>query len=461
MNDAKNFEGTWFVPHYSQVLKEVTKFHGSLTFDPDNGSTLVLRIDQMNNPILKQEIDIILGSTSEGPVTLYKCVCSRHDFGRGAVYYYHVQYIIEGGHLHKEQELQFSRINAELHGLNEWVGKTGFKIKSTNYSTKFKVDYGLPKNIPFKINELLSGVILFGVSGIKFGNNQLNVNVNQSTQVALETKVLLSLDKILDTLTVFSNFLMIGLDDTTYATRITLYSNIHFETFARQGKIRRVPFRLLIPRPVGTDIRKVVNQQRMFFRLDSVNRKFEKLISRWFTLFEQNESSLNLFFKQYQWKYESNPTVFLNYAQVSEAYHAVMKKQNKKMHSKEFLKMKREILAMSKQQMPQYTKWLNEQFNRYNALTLHDRLHDLVHQTRNTKLYEAFGDTESFISSAKINRNYYTHYNRNKKHLAFTGLELYQLTRKLHVLIVFHLLKDIGLNRRDVASRIVQYFHVS
>lgn len=173
MNETKNFEGTWFVPHDSQVLKEVTRFHGSLTFDPDHGSVLVLRIDQINNPILKQEIDIFLGNTSEGPVTLYKCVCSRHDFGRGAVYYYHVQYIIEGGHLHSEQEFKFSRINAELYGLKEWVGKTGFKVKSTNYSTNFKIDYALPKNIPFKINGSLSGVILFGVSGIKFGNSSI------------------------------------------------------------------------------------------------------------------------------------------------------------------------------------------------------------------------------------------------------------------------------------------------
>lgn len=461
MNDIKNFEGTWFLPYDSHITDSVTKFRGSLTFDPDNGSILVLRIDQINNPRLKQDIDIFLGNTSEGPVTLYKCLCSRHDFGRGAVYYYHVQYVIQGGHLHKEQEFQFSRINARLYGLNEWVAKTGFKVTSKDYSTKFKVEYQLPKNIPFKINESLKGVILFGVSGIKFGSSQLHVDLKQSTEVAFETKVLLPLDKILNILTVFSNFLMMGLDDTTYATRITLYSNIHVETFALGRKIRRVPFRLLIPRPVGTDIRKVANPQRMFFKLDAVKGRIEKLISNWFVLFQRNESSLNLFFKQYQWKHESNPTIFLNYAQVAEAYHAVMQKQIKKKHSTEFLKMKRQILTLSKQQLPQYANWLSEQFNRYNALTLHDRLFDLVQQTKSTQLYEALGDTESFISNAKINRNYYTHYNRNKKHQAFTGVELYHLTRKLHVLIIFHLLNDIGLSRKDIANRIVQYFHLS
>ena len=93
-------------------------------------------------------------------------------------------------------------------------------------------------------------------------------------------------------------------------------------------------------------------------------------------------------------------------------------------------------------------KWLKTELTYANELSLRRRLRLMIEPFE-----RFFGDRKqqkAFVSKVVITRNYLTHYDTSLENQAAAGRELWQLTRKLEVLLQLHMLQFIGFDAGQV-----------
>lgn len=107
--------------------------------------------------------------------------------------------------------------------------------------------------------------------------------------------------------------------------------------------------------------------------------------------------------------------------------------------------MRGEVLKSIKNE--EYKKFTEDLFNHGNNLNPKQRLEDIVNSHSNEELGPIIGDKNLFTDNIKDSRNYYTHYNRNKKKNVLEGEELFYLSERLKILLVCAILEEIGITK--------------
>ena len=122
MTEKFTHKGQWFLPEEPQ-----NRIHGTLIYDPGEGSTLEL-FGNFNNDLYSgmASISLILGLTSDSKeVTLYNCFLTKSSGpvlkSSGEVgiahSFYTVNFILENAHIRSLSELKFEAIEAEIGNL--------------------------------------------------------------------------------------------------------------------------------------------------------------------------------------------------------------------------------------------------------------------------------------------------------------------------------------------------------
>ncbi len=163
MTERFKITGEWFIPTNTE-----NRITGILLFDPNEGTELELFGSLLKDKFLPEFInqEIILGITSNGEqITLYRCTMTK--FEGGSIFAkeesgkpsttYSVEYLLKGLHVQDSTELVFNQISSNLFNLGEWIGISGFDQINNFFidSTKkdiTKIEYKLPENIEFQIN---------------------------------------------------------------------------------------------------------------------------------------------------------------------------------------------------------------------------------------------------------------------------------------------------------------------
>lgn len=461
MTDNFEYKGVWFLP--SAKDKRV---NGILTYDTDLGSSLELfgSFDEVSFMPIVQNEDIIQGITSDSKqITLYRCFISKASGGKLVKgeesgvpsTIYTVNYIFEGVHIDKPDEVKFQKIVSEINNLDEWVGISGFTPSKDDFESfkKFEVDvhYKLPEPIKFVINDNLDGQFNFIVNHPGWSRYQKEVSLKQRVEVIITSNLEYTIEALLKYLFGFQNFLILALYNRTYPNSITLYNDKFSKDYGDRKPVRK-KIKLYFPISNRSKSDKLKLDLEMLFGYGHIRDEFPIIIKNWFEKYDILEPAFNLLFEQFYNNERFSENTFLNLAQAAETFHA-RTHNHTRMPKEDFNKMKDEINSLVPSQ---YHDWLKDQFSFGNYLNLHTRLTEIVSKYSNEILDKIIGDKELFVKQVKWSRNYYTHYSSSGEKQALKGTELFYLTEKLKIVLVCTFLIEVGFDNEKLKKLLEQ-----
>jgi len=457
MTEKFEIIGEWFLP-----TDRNNRVHGTLTFDPQNGTDLELYGSLEGDNFLPEFIDqeIILGLTSDSKeVTLYNCFMSKSD---GATFVsggesgkpsttYSIRYLLIGFHANTITDLMFTQISSEIFNLGEWIGISGFKNQKYDPQSfknhEITINYKLPDSIDFEIDNKTKGRFSFKANQPGYSRYQKIVTINQTVEfqaISVEEK---SIEDLLKFLTTFQNLLTLALYKSTYPLSISLKSE-NLKIDYGNGVLHKKIINLYYSSRNFKPNEKPKYDFEMIFDYKRIKDNFPIIIKNWYSKYKLLAPALNLVFEQFYNDNEFTVNTFLNLAQSAETFHARIHNHTR-ISREDYKKMKNDILSI----VPtEYHIWLNDQFNFGNNLNLHTRLTELTEKYSNKVLDKILGDKTKFILNVKHSRNYYTHYSKDGEPKALKEVDLFYLSEKLKILLVCAFLIEIGFDRDKLSD---------
>jgi hypothetical protein len=453
MTENFEYKGQWFLP-----INKEKKVSGILRYDVNHGITLEVLEDfegtQSLSPMYNiTEYDIILGVTSQSKeITLYKTYISQresirwvrnHEVGKQTCKY-SVQYIFEGVHFDKVEDINFDTLISEFVYLDEWVGIFGFTfpngiIEGTNKNNEWQqVNYKLPEPIVFPLSDDLDGHFNFVMNT---SAHPKKVTMEQKVQFVLKYKNEKTFKEIWHDLNKFQNFLILCLNEKTNPRNILLHNGKIAIDYG-YGMVIDGQIKLYYRTP---DIKSEIplNSMSILFRYREIQNNFAQMIKTWFERYEKLESVINLLINHFFNDDRFSENIFLNLVQAAESFHARTRDKTK-MHKAEYKQLTEQILSKEDEK---YHKCLKELFHFGNKLNLHTRLNELIASCSCKMIDNLINDKDKFIRDIKNSRNYYTHYSPELENKALKNVELFPISEKLKLLMICIFLLEVGLDK--------------
>ncbi|GLU53113.1 ApeA N-terminal domain 1-containing protein [Dyadobacter frigoris] len=454
MNQNLKYSGQWFLPNSNE------RVFGTLTFENNIGCRLELMGELNGENANFTDIPIILGVTSDSKqITLVdNFLLSRggstlrqyHEIGT-PLNIYAINNILEGAHFFSVDELMFNSLNAELYNLDEWLGISGFDTKKLDSDdlSKVNINYNLPDNINFIINPKLKGSFTFHIKHPTIYAYQKDISVKQSIRFVLQNEEKQTLADILYQLFIFQQLLVISLYKETYPIAIELFTDKKMTESESSKHSKIILYKSYSKKNIDFRIK---NSWNMLINYQDIKDTFPKIIETWYEKYENVKPAIQLVVQQF-FNSTFNENTFLNLAQAAETFHSRFY-DHERIPKKDYNKMKEDILDVVKE--PSYVFWLKNQFQFGNNLTLNDRLTELLVKYSTEFLDKAIGDKANFVQIVKENRNYLTHYNKNKESKALKVFDLHKLSEQLKLLLVSAFFIEIGIEKSILEKKILE-----
>ncbi len=458
MNEELIIHGDWFIPS-----KPESKYHGILSFNPIDGAELKVFGNFLDKRSLNEmeEQAVILGISSDSKlITLYKCMITEYSNvvlvqgqvgGKPSTTFSPV-YVFVGAHINSEEEMHFDTVYSEIFNLDEWLNISGFQRDRKKEQRALKkherlVKYKTPETIVFDISENAIGKFEFYADIPSIYAFQKSASINQKVKFVVTLKNQDALEKVLEYVFIFQNFLILCLYNVTTLLSIVLESERHIDESEDGRKVKR-KIKVYFSANYSSRVEKPKLAREMVISYPLIKDRFLELIKAWYSKYQLLKPAFNLVFEQFYSANRFTSNNFLNLAQSAETFHARLHNHTK-MTIEDYDEMKNEILRLSP---IQYHKWLKEQFNWGNNLNLHARLTELVQKYSNKTLDKIIGDKDQFVKQVKYSRNYYTHYSSSAKKHALFNSELFYLSERLKILLVCSFLMEIGILAEELSS---------
>lgn len=456
MKDKFEIIGEWFLPKNKK-----NRVHGTLTFDPQDGTYLeiygILEGDNFFPEFKDQEI--ILGLTSDSKqVTLYGCFMTKtggatlvqgEESGKPSTSY-SIKYLLIGLHANSTADLLFNQISSEIFNLGEWVGISGFKGQNVSPKSlknhEITIEYKLPKYIEFEIDTNTTGRFNFIANHPGLSRYQKTITINQRVEFQAISSNKKNIDELLEYIITFQNFLTLALYKSTYPLSISLSGENHKKDYGNGETYKKTIQLYFSSRNFNTNEKPKLDIE-MIFDYRRIQPDFKIIIKNWYSKYKLLEPAFDLVFEQFYNRNRFTVNSFLNLAQSAETFHARVHNHTK-IPCEQYKKMKEDILKV----VPtKYHKWLNDQLNFGNNLNLHTRLTELTEKYSNKILDKILGDKNQFVFNVKNSRNYYTHYSSNGAKKALKGVELFYLSERLKILLVYSFLIEVGFKKDNLS----------
>ncbi len=440
MKEPLIYKGFWFLPENPKNY-----LSGILTYNPNFGIELDLintfidlsKLEDIHKP------DFILGVTTDNQrITLYKSFArSWNILSNVPCVTYTTDYTFIGDrHFSNQSELKFDSISAKFKNFDEWVNVFGFGINH-NFQAESKtisINYELPKPLTFKINDEISGGITFSVNS-SLMQNVVTPQIKQSTSVYLEYSCKQSFDLILDDMIFFQNFFSLGCYELAYPLHIILYS--------KDNESKK--FQLIYKPSINYVEERRKRPWEFLFNLDDIQLNFESILQKWYAKKETMQHILTLLLESFYHERKLEVNVFINISQAIEAFHRHYRK-NESLDPKDFKSKKEAIIAT----VPEiYKDEIREMLHFSNEPKYKQRLEEVIAEVTNKILDHTFlKDKDQFIKNVKDNRNYYTHYDKSLSKKAFKAVDLYEISKKLRMVLIFLILSETGFTNDQIAD---------
>lgn len=218
--------------------------------------------------------------------------------------------------------------------------------------------------------------------------------------------------------------------------------NVELEVFASGEHIDSlVPFDVIIQGMIKWNKTEYPVINSLLFDLGNIEGHYEKVLQRWFSLYDKHRPVQNLLFGVLFAPDAYPEDRFLNLARALEIYHR-NKYPGGEMPKADFKRLRNEIVA---QVEDQHKGWLQKKLIWANELTLQDRIARLIRDCDKLQLPEALDiSVEDLARIIKDQRNRLTHYSSEKK--VVSSSTLVWLSHLIEFLLKALLLKELGFS---------------
>lgn len=371
--------------------------------------------------------DIILGESSDAKsITLLNCSSyGTLNFSCSfPMQKFSVQYCLMGIHLSNLQDAAFNQVTVKMPGLTKWVNHYCVK-----YSIPFKNDNMNGFNLSFdRDNSNLISVQLdnnldleleFTCSPPATPHDE-KLLVRQAYQLNILSKSNLPFRELLSQVSKFKSFLTLGTLCSIGYQSIELYSPNEFQEL-KDGERIYHPISCYYNQldKVNAD---TINTKDFLFTYDHIEASFEDVIKNWYGFDDLMAPILKHLIESIKEKNIFNTGDFLIVVQALEGY-ATRFRPN--------IPAKKKFPTLIEQ-----LTFLRDEFS-------------YVQLVKNTPL-----DLDIVVNS----RHYYSHFfpKMASAHVA-AGIELYELTQKLKVILVCCVLSQAGFAQRDIITILIAY----
>jgi hypothetical protein len=390
-------------------------------------------------------LSTVHGLIEGGAVTLYDCYYQNRNIGFGTVSRskLHVATVFRGTHLPPEAEVRFSKLEAAISGLDEWLQITGIttgfeldeahKVRSAfvRYVPPPKIDLALPGlRVGFEFTWTAPGV---GVTTEAKITHQARLTVVPDADMAFE-----DLRQQLGRLV---NFLSFAADQTLSIDALNAFSSAVTINVSEGKKPLSLPvfFESSTPPSAVT-----LTRNNMLFSYPDVADQLEHMLTGWLDQHEALGPAFNLYFAVHSGRHAYLESAFLSIVQGLETLHD--RTSGETLESPEaFANRKERILAGCPEE---FREWLAEELAYANKPSLRTRLRRML-----KPFVSHFGNADvrkKFVDRVVDTRNYLTHYDPALAARAEQGVAIYYLTAKLEALFQLQLLAMVGISQERV-----------
>ena len=387
----------------------------------------------------KSHLGRILGQSSGGQyLTLDNCFYLQPGFGflgtAKSLIFCHFAYI--GIALEEGEQLQISKYQFSVEGLDEWLSIYGIEVKFDTDLKRLSVNCERPESLRFRLPMGLELSINFSWNAIGIGKVSKST-ITQKAYITLSSDEAQSFNCFTSLSSKICKFLCFAMDSTLAIDSGEAYieatTPLHDES-ENIGPIyiyyRSMPF---------VDEPKKIEYFNFLFSYNTIKERFEETIKGWFESYEILSPALNLYFSSQFGEHKYIDSRFLSLAQALETFHR-RTSDKKQMPEGEFQSLKNILLESCPQEN---LEWLEERLRYANEMNLRTRLKELICPFKHH--FENSDARDRFVNSIVNTRNYLTHYGEGAKDRAVSGgTDFFVLCMKMEALLQFHILRTLG-----------------
>lgn len=398
----------------------------------------------------RKDLSTIHGIVQGGLITLYDCfyLTENFSFGGVAVSKVHVATVFRGANLPPEGELRFSKLEAAVTGLDDWLQITGidagFEFDAANKVQAAFIRYVPPPQIELTLPGMrVSFEFVWTAPGGRVKNE---AKITHQARLVVVPEAETNFKELRQHLGRLINFLSFAVDQTLDVDALFAYlPSATMEVGDGEKAISMPVFyeRSIRTRPVN------VERYSMLFSYPEVADRLPRLLTSWLAQHEALSPAFNLYFAVRAGRHAFLESTFLSIAQGLETLHDRTSGATVEPPEK-FAARVSAIIATCPQP---HLEWLEERLAYANKLSLRKRMQRML-----KPFAKHFGNADArkeFVDKMVDTRNYLTHYDPALAARAARRDELRPLVSKLEALFQLHLLQLVGIDTAWIEKLII------
>jgi hypothetical protein len=453
------YKGFWWLPEQPE-----NKVPGSLSYKCGDIMTLEL-LGSLQNTTLRgshegsSNPDTILG-IAEGKrlCTLNGILHTKSRFNKSSGIFrstYIIERLLEGKHFSSSADIKFSSISINYTSLEEWITHIPFNEDIQEDETSRIIKTTASHEYPHSVFE----------ADVPSLNCKIKASLEISSSV--DTRVLewesTGYIQIVPTtasdyewfrrvLGDLRNLLTLFMNAPTYPKLIKAAGD---EVEISPGIISKETIYIYYVQSIKS-IERDIHPAEMLLIFPAVEQSICQILELWFSKAELLRPVYTLFFGSMYFGEMYDRFHFLNLIQAVESFHRDMR-TGRYTTREQFNKIRKSLIdAIPSDVAGDFRQSLESRIAFGNEYSLRTRIRLLFQELEEKTAKLLTRDVEVFISKLVATRNYFTHYTRSLKRKALTGDDLHYVNRKLQVLLIILLLKEVGLSEPAIRRSICQ-----
>lgn len=451
MIEEFEYKGRWWLPDKPE--KQIT---GTLSFTPGEGAILDLIgsfKDAKKAGSMLESAEVILGRASNiGDITLYKCFENKLSYSPAGFQTssFYANMIFIGAHFQKSEDIKFKSISVHYLHLDEWANISGFDIQSLP-DGGIVIKYKLPEPIKIRIDDDCEVCIITRAEFSPHHVVQKDATIKQRTYIKIETSEEKSFEEYEGMMYQIQNFLSLGVWESVYPLAIEgiTEANMKKTKYGTYFPPVKISYELIdIPK-----VSKTLLPWDMLFTFEDISDRFDIFLRNWFGTADLLKPTYDLYFGTL-----CNPRMyreyhFLSLIQAIESFH-------RRRYGGEYLSDDdyKEIHNVLVNVIPDVVKKdfknsLESKLKYGNEFSLRKRLKEIFNEYQNEIPGLFIQNKGAFIKKVVDTRNYLTHYDKDLKECAASGIDIFHLTYELKMLLEICLLRELGFSSEEIKDR--------
>jgi hypothetical protein len=358
--------------------------------------------------------------------------------------------VFVGEHFERSEDVGFERLVVEYLHLDAWADTSGFDISFHEETEEPKrrwmeIKHELPEPFTAVVGDEYE-VTLYLSSHFQASQRPFTwATISQPAELAIKFSKKQDFDRLRNVAFRLQHLLSLGMKRSAYPTSVRGYTGdpgeampveVHYSPLGRVDNVER-PERF-----------------EMLFSCGDLPGGFEAAVGRWLERAEKLDTVYTLFLGTVYNPRSYLDQRFLKLVQALEVYHrrALFEPDIPK---EEYERRIENILSAVP---PEHKGWLERKLQVVSEPSLNQRLHEIF--KRHLGIVESAIDEKKkvraeFIDKVVATRNYYAHFDESKKDRAARGEELYQIMRKLNLLLETYLMEEIGFSPEKTKAAVL------